>query len=93
MTALNPPNNRIIAATAPPGLPGAGRPSPAAPPPPRARDHIDLSRLAKLLDRLRQMDAARSRKVAAIKREVDADTYETDEKLEAAVGALIADLA
>ena len=92
MTALNPPNNPLVATT-PRRFAGPTRPSSAASQPPRARDRIDIPSLAALLDRLRQMDGTRSRKVEAIKLQVVAGTYEMDEKLDTALGSLLADLA
>ena len=92
MTAVNPPAETTFPAT-PHGRTRTGSPAVVKSRPGRSRDRADLSRIARLLDRLRQTDATRSRKIEAIKREVDAGTYETDARLDAALGALLAELA
>jgi hypothetical protein len=53
---------------------------------------VQDSEIARLMDRLRQVPAVRVNRVAAVRAELDADSYETPAKLDAAVDALIADL-
>ena len=61
----------------------ASRPSP--------RDRVELSGMTHLLDALKSNDV-RADKVAAIKAQIEANTYEDDAKLDAAVDRLIDDL-
>lgn len=56
-----------------------------------ATDKLELSGVSHLLNRLKANDI-RTDKVAAIKSQIDAGTYEDDSKLEAATNRLLDDL-
>ena len=56
-------------------------------------DRVELSRHARLLDQLRQLPEVRSDLVEQIKRSIEDGTYESAEKLDAALERLIEDLA
>ena len=55
-------------------------------------DRVELSNHVRLLDRLRQMASVRSDLVDAVRSEIAAGTYETPQKLEAAVVRLLQEL-
>ena len=55
-------------------------------------DRVELSDHARLLDRLRQMPEVRSELVSAIRQAIADGTYDTPEKLNAAVGQLLDEL-
>jgi hypothetical protein len=59
---------------------------------PARHDRVTVSRLADLLSRLRTMPDARRDRIEHAQREIEAGTYETPEKLDAAVTALLRDL-
>ncbi|MCS7034126.1 MAG: flagellar biosynthesis anti-sigma factor FlgM [Phycisphaerae bacterium] len=63
----------------------------ASPTPPRRTDRLDLSGMQGFLQVLRQNDI-RGEKVAEIRAQIEAGTYETEEKLEIAIDRLIDDL-
>lgn len=58
---------------------------------PAARDRVELSGMSHLLGALKANDV-RAVKVASIKAQIEAGTYETPEKLDAAVDRLLEDL-
>lgn len=60
--------------------------------PVRARDTVDLSEKARLLDALRSQPDYRPDVVERVKGEIAEGTYLTDEKLDKALDALIDDL-
>jgi anti-sigma28 factor (negative regulator of flagellin synthesis) len=55
-------------------------------------DQVTISRFADLLSRLRTMPDVRHERIERVQREIEAGTYETTEKLDAAVTALLTDL-
>jgi len=59
---------------------------------PRAADRLELSGMAPFVRALKAASDVRTDKVAAIKAQIEAGTYETDEKLDIAVDRLIEDL-
>jgi anti-sigma28 factor (negative regulator of flagellin synthesis) len=59
----------------------------------RAHDQADFSVASKLLSRLSEMPDVRHELVAGIRAEIEAGTYETPEKLDAAVNEMLDDLA
>ena len=65
-----------------------------APPtqPPRGADKLELSGMSHLLKTLKSGNDVRAEKVAQIRAQIDAGTYETDEKLDVAVDRLLDDL-
>ncbi len=67
---------------------------PETPPdrPGRGRDRVELSETAQLLSQLRALPDVRQGLVARVRAEIEAGTYETPEKLDAAVHALAEDL-
>jgi anti-sigma28 factor (negative regulator of flagellin synthesis) len=71
------PIRKEIATDAPPQAPGA--------------DKLELSGMSHLLKTLKSNDV-RADKVAQVKAQIEAGTYETDEKLDAAVDRLLDDL-
>ena len=48
---------------------------------PESSDRVELSEHARFMERLRSMPAVRADKVADIKSQIEAGTYETDEKI------------
>ena len=56
-------------------------------------DELDISREADALSRAHEADGIRSSRVAEIRAQIEAGTYETPEKLEAAVERLLDELA
>ena len=75
----------------------AGSSGPQAPAPAHDRsetrgDRVELSQHARLMDQLRQLREVRQDLVDRIKDEINAGAYDTDEKLEAAIEGLVADL-
>ncbi len=56
-------------------------------------DRVELSRHAQLLDRLRQLPEVRSDLVEQIKQSIADGTYESADKLDAAIARLLEDLA
>jgi len=65
--------------------PQAAAPSSAAP----IQDELQLSSEAQLIEKVRQLPDIRQELVARIRAEIAAGTYETDEKLDIAVGRLL----
>jgi negative regulator of flagellin synthesis FlgM len=56
-------------------------------------DQLDISREADLVSRVREAPDIRADRVASIRAEIAAGTYETQHKLEVAVGRLLDELA
>ena len=56
------------------------------------RDAVDISEVGKLLDDLSRIPEIRSELVAELRRQIEAGTYETPEKLEVAVERLLGEL-
>lgn len=65
--------------------------APAASAPARLTDRVELSGVSHLLSSLKTNDI-RVDKVAAIKAQIEAGTYETDDKLDAAAGKMLDDV-
>jgi flagellar biosynthesis anti-sigma factor FlgM len=63
-----------------------------APPQMRATDKVELSGVGHLMQALRANADVRADKVAAIKAQIEAGTYEDDKKLDVAVDRLLDDL-
>ena len=63
-----------------------------APDPARHSDQLDISREADLVSRAREIPDIRAEQVASIRARIEAGTYETQEKLEVAVGRLLDEL-
>ncbi len=67
-------------------------PKPAAPPPSAGSqeiDQLDISPKADMVSRIRDLPDIRHDLVARIRGEIEAGTYETDEKLEVALGRML----
>jgi len=75
--------------TKPVAKPAAGASADAT----RGKDRLELSGLSPLLKSLKAGGDIRADKVAAIKAQIEAGTYEDDKKLDAAVDRLLDDLA
>ncbi len=73
------------------GAPHMGRAAQPAAPSPGAsiQDELQLSSEAQLIEKVHQLPEIREELVARIRAEIAAGTYETDEKLEIAVGRLL----
>ena len=69
----------------------ASKPAPAAPAPGRADDSVEVSSAATFLAKLRDLPP-RQGLIDQVKAEIDADTYITDDKLDAAIRSLLEDL-
>ena len=61
--------------------------------PTRSDDQVDLSDAARLRDQLAQLPEVRDELVERIKSEIGQGTYETDDKLEIAIGRLFDEMA
>jgi negative regulator of flagellin synthesis FlgM len=61
----------------------------AEPQPVTPRDEVEISSVGKILDDLTQSSEVRAERLAQIKAAIEAGTYETPEKLEAAVEKLL----
>jgi anti-sigma28 factor (negative regulator of flagellin synthesis) len=57
----------------------------------RGDDSVELSERARLLDQLRQMPAVRLERVEAVRHAIAAGDYETPDKLDRAVDAMLED--
>lgn len=72
---------------------------PAAAPPPQAThggfgaDQVDISPEADFVSQVRDLPAIRADRVAQIKAQIQAGTYETDEKLDIALSRLLDEIA
>ena len=55
-------------------------------------DKVELSPHARLMDQIRQLPEVRKDLIDRIKHEIEAGTYDTPEKLDAAVAELLIDL-
>ncbi len=72
---------------------GRARPAPAAATPsPRGSDRAEFSNVSQILARLNQPAEVRLDLVNQIRSEIEAGTYETDAKLDAAIESLAEDL-
>ncbi len=58
----------------------------------RAGDELELSNRAVLLSRLRELPAIRADLVQRIKSEIDSGAYDTPDKIETALDALVQDI-
>ncbi len=58
----------------------------------RSADAVELSEKARMLSKLSQMPDVRWEKVLDIKKQIDAGTYETPEKLESALEKMLAEM-
>ncbi|WP_428938623.1 flagellar biosynthesis anti-sigma factor FlgM [Fontivita pretiosa] len=65
---------------------------PAASQQPRASDKLELSGMSHLLQALKSDRSVRAEKVAQIKAQIEAGTYETEEKLDIAADRLLDEL-
>lgn len=73
------------------GPPHSTRPSKpsAAPGSTPIQDELDISDAARLVDQAKQVPEVRQDRIDQIRAEIAAGTYETDEKLDIAVGRLL----
>lgn len=71
--------------------PAGGSSKPEALRPATPRDEVEISEVSRMFDQLSQSPAVRAERLAQIKAEIDAGTYETPEKLEAALSKLFSD--
>ncbi len=53
------------------------------------QDELDISDAGQMIDKVKQVPDVRQDRVAQIRAQIDAGTYETDEKLELTVGRLL----
>jgi len=67
---------------------GAAR-QPLSPTPPTETDHVEVSRLSELRARLANLPPIRQSLVDRVRAEIEAGTYDTDKKLDAAIDALL----
>ncbi len=66
--------------------------APAAPERAHQSDQLDISREADLASRVRDLPDIRAQRVAQIRAQIEAGTYETEHKLDVAVGRLMEEL-
>ncbi len=93
MSEINPigqPNNAALAKVA--ARRSAATPEQAAATSPRSGDKVELSTQARLLDQLTRLPEVRTELIEQVKTEIDAGTYETPERLEATLNALLEEL-
>ena len=55
------------------------------------RDEVTISKASRMFDRLSQSSEVRAERLAQIKAEIDAGTYDTPEKMEAALSKLFSE--
>lgn len=70
-----------------------GSDAPAAAPPERPGDRVELSDHARYLDHLRHLPDVRHDRVQKVRDAIDSGRYETDEKINLAINRLFEDLA
>lgn len=58
----------------------------------RSSDRVELSNQARLLSKLKQLPEVREDLVNSVKSQIDAGNYDTDERFDTAVNALLDDL-
>lgn len=58
----------------------------------RTGDRVELSNQARLLSKLKQLPEVREGLVNSVKSQIDAGSYDTDERFDTAVNALLDDL-
>ena len=58
----------------------------------RPDDTVELSTVSRYMDALRQLRQNHQARVAEVQKQVAADTYETDDKLDTAIDRLVEDL-
>ena len=56
------------------------------------RDEVTISKASRMFDRLSQSSEVRAERLAQIKAEIDAGTYDTPEKMEAALSKLFGEV-
>jgi negative regulator of flagellin synthesis FlgM len=59
----------------------------------QSADQLDISAEAEMISRIRDVPDIRADRVAEIRQQIEAGTYETEDKLEMAVGRLFDELA
>ncbi len=59
----------------------------------RQSDQVEVSSVATYLSKLSQLPPIRRELVASVRAQIEAGTYETPEKIDAAIGELVRDLA
>ncbi|MCA9185728.1 MAG: flagellar biosynthesis anti-sigma factor FlgM [Pirellulaceae bacterium] len=59
----------------------------------QAADQLDISAEAEMVSRVSEAASARADRIAEIRRQIEAGTYETEAKLEVAVGRLFDEIA
>ncbi len=60
---------------------------------PRAQDKVEVSQLAQMLSKLRSMPAVRQDLIDRVRQEIAGGAYDTPEKLDAALGEMLKDVA
>lgn len=70
----------------------APRPGAAAEANPRGGDRVEFSSQAKLLSKLKELPDVRDGLVSSVRAQIDAGQYETDERLDTAINALLEEL-
>ncbi len=93
MSEINPigqPNNAALAKVA--ARRSAASQEQAAAASPRSGDKVELSTKARLLDQLSRLPEVRTDLIEQVRSEIDAETYETPERLEATLDALLEEL-
>ena len=68
--------------------PVSGSTKPEATRPITPRDEVEISEVSRMFDQLSQSSSVRAERLAQIKAEIDAGTYDTPEKMEAALSKL-----
>lgn len=69
-----------------------GRPQPASTSPARADDQVEFSTTARLLSKIAELPEIRQELVDQVRAEIAAGTYETEDKVDAALQSLLSDL-
>lgn len=70
-----------------------GPPSTKSTESPQGADQLDISPEADMISRVHELPDVRAERVADLKQQIEAGTYETTEKLDVAVGRLLDELA
>jgi negative regulator of flagellin synthesis FlgM len=72
--------------------PTVGSTKPESTRPITPRDEVEISEVGRMFDQLSQSSAVRAERLAQIKAEIDAGTYDTPEKMEAALSKLFGEI-
>lgn len=91
MSDISPINRPSLASLTPAAKNGRSQPQQASAPT-RQSDQVEFSTASRLLSRLSELPDVRTDLISRIRNEIAAGTYETDDKINAAIDNLVSDL-